>query len=46
MVQASDLVEEGVVVDAGQGLEHRRQQPMEFGSRQPVGAASDAVVAG
>ncbi len=41
MVQASDLV-----VDAGQGLEHHRQQPMECGSRQPVGAASDAVVAG
>ena len=46
MVQASDLVEVGVVVDAGQGLEHHRQQPMECGSRQPVGAASDAVVAG
>ena len=46
MVQAGDLVEEGVVVGAGQGLEHRRQQPMEFGSRQLVGAASDAVVAG
>ena len=40
MVQASDLVEVGVGVDAGQGLEHHRQQPMESGRRQPIGAAS------
>jgi hypothetical protein len=40
VVQASDLVEVGVGVDAGQGLEHHLQQPMESGRRQPIGSAS------
>ena len=44
MVQASDFVEVGVVVDAGQGFEHHRQQSMKSGRRQPIGAASDVVV--
>jgi hypothetical protein len=30
-------------VDAGQGLEHHRHQPMESGRRQPIGTASDVV---
>jgi hypothetical protein len=40
VTKASDLVEVGLRVDAGQGLEHHRQQSMESGRRQPIGAAS------
>jgi hypothetical protein len=32
-------VEVGLGVDARQGLEHHRQQPMESGRRQPIGGS-------